>query len=158
MRLNVKELFAAALLGFAGLGFSGLSFAHDDPSHGPSPVGTWKTIDDKTGKVKSVVQIAEANGELQGKVEKVFSPPAESENPVCDKCAGERKDKPVIGMTIMWGLKQDGDEYTGGQILDPAEGKIYKCKIKVEDGGHKLHVRGFIGFALIGRTQTWVRE
>src|SRR4051812_19133396 len=74
-----------------------------------SPVGTWKTIDDKSGKVKSIIQITETNGELQGKVEKVFSPPAESERPICDKCEGELKGKPVIGMTIMTGLKKDGD-------------------------------------------------
>lgn len=124
-----------------------------------SPVGKWKTIDDETGKVKSIVMISDVGGELQGKVEKVFSPPAESENPICDKCEGERKDKPVIGMTILWGLKKTGDrEYEGGQVLDPAKGKIYKSKLTVSEDGKKLRMRGFIGFALIGRTQTWVRE
>jgi len=152
MQSIVRKIFCAALPGL--LFFCGVTFAAD----GASPVGVWKTIDDKTGKVKSVVHISENGGELQGKVEKVFSPPADSENPVCDKCEGERKDKPVIGMTIMWGLKKDGDEYKGGHILDPAEGKTYKCKIKVSDDGKSLNVRGYIGFALIGRTQTWVRE
>ncbi len=152
MQFTVRTIVCAALLGLLSL--SGFAFAAD----GTSPIGAWKTIDDKTGKVKSVVQVTETNGELQGKVEKVFSPPADSENPVCDKCEGERKDKPVIGMIIMWGLKKDGDEYKGGHILDPAEGKTYKCKIKISDDGKSLSVRGFIGFALIGRTQTWVRE
>jgi uncharacterized protein (DUF2147 family) len=124
-----------------------------------SPVGLWKTIDDETGKAKSVVRISEANGELQGKVEKVFSPPAKDPNPMCDECEGERKGKPVIGMTILWGLKKTGDnEWTGGQILDPAKGKIYKSKLSLAEEGRKLQMRGFIGFSLIGRTQTWVRE
>jgi uncharacterized protein (DUF2147 family) len=153
MQFTVRRIFCTALLGLLSL--SSPAFAADTATGGASPVGIWKTIDDKTGKV---VQVSEVNGQLEGKVEKVFSPPAESENPICDKCEGERKDKPVIGMTILWGLKKDGDEYKGGHILDPAEGKTYKCKIKVTDGGKALNVRGFIGFALIGRTQTWVRE
>jgi uncharacterized protein (DUF2147 family) len=140
-------------LAAAGLSVGVVAFANE-----PSPVGAWKTIDDKSGKVKSIVRIAETNGELQGVVTKVFSPPAENENPVCEKCEGERKDKPVIGMTIMSGLRKTGEEYTGGQILDPAEGKTYKCKIKVAEDGKTLQMRGFLGFSMLGRTQTWVRD
>lgn len=154
MKFTTGKFYAAALAGIAGLLVSGFAGAQD-----VSPIGTWKTIDDETGKPKSIVQISDVNGELQGKVEKVFSPPAESPNPVCDKCEGERKDKPVIGMTILWGLKKTGDrEYEGGQVLDPAKGKIYKAKLSVAEDGKKLQMRGFIGFALIGRTQTWVRD
>jgi len=68
------------------------------------------------------------------------------------------KDKPVIGMTILSGLKKDGDEYNGGQIIDPANGKVYKSKLSVVDDGQKLNVRGYVGMPMLGRTQTWLRE
>ena len=122
-----------------------------------SPVGTWKTIDDETGQDKSLVQITEENGELSGKVIKVINSD-EGPNPICKKCEGERKDQPVVGMTIMWGLKHNGDKWDGGQILDPNNGKTYKCKLQLTDGGEKLEMRGYMGFSLLGRTQTWVRQ
>ena len=123
-----------------------------------SPVGLWRTIDDKTGKEKSLVRIVEANGELRATIEKLFREPHEEPNPNCDKCPGERKNKPVLGMMIMTGLKKVGSEFEGGEILDPANGKIYRVKMWTAEGGKKLNVRGFIGVSLIGRTQVWVRE
>jgi uncharacterized protein (DUF2147 family) len=123
-----------------------------------SPVGTWTTIDDKTGKPKSVVEIYETrNGSLAGRVEKVLQSDR-GPNPVCDKCSGERKNKPVEGMVILWGIKQDGDVWDGGKILDPASGKVYSVKVTPIEDGKKLEVRGFMGFSLLGRTQTWVRQ
>ncbi|SEV87612.1 DUF2147 domain-containing protein [Luteibacter sp. 329MFSha] len=121
-----------------------------------TPVGKWKTIDDKTHEVKSIVEITENGGLLEGKVLQVLKSD-HGPHPKCTECSGERKDKPIEGMTIMWGLKKDGDEWSGGQILDPAKGKIYKVTIKLEDGGKKLDVHGYIGFSLIGRSQEWVR-
>lgn len=121
-----------------------------------SPVGKWKTIDDKTHEVKSIVEITENNGLLEGKVLQVLKSD-KGPHPVCDECDGDRKNKPIEGMTIMWGLKKAGDEWSGGQILDPAKGKIYKVTVKLEDGGKKLDVHGYIGFSLIGRSQEWVR-
>jgi uncharacterized protein (DUF2147 family) len=123
-----------------------------------SPVGVWRTIDDKTGKEKSLVRITEVNGEFRGTIEKLYREPHEDQAPNCEKCTGDKKNKPVIGMIIMTGLKHDGEMYTGGEILDPANGKTYKCKVWLEDKGKKLNVRGFIGMALLGRTQVWVRE
>ena len=123
-----------------------------------SPVGRWKTVDDKTGQVKSIVAIEDVNGEVRGRVDKIFAPPAPNANPLCDKCPDDRRNKPLLGMTIMWGLKKDGDEYTGGRVLDPENGKTYKCKLRVIEGGKKLELRGYIGISLIGRTQTWIRE
>ena len=123
-----------------------------------SPVGVWRTIDDKTGKEKSLVRIVEANGELRATIEKLFREPNEEPNPNCDKCPGERKNKPVLGMMIMTGLKKSGGEYDGGEILDPANGKTYRVKMWTAEGGKKLNVRGFIGVSLLGRTQVWVRE
>lgn len=123
-----------------------------------TPEGRWRTIDDKTHKEKSIVEIAEVNGELQGKVVKLLNRGDKPANPACDKCEGDRKGKPVIGMTILWGLKQDGDEWTGGSILDPENGETYDAKLSLKDDGRKLDVRGFLGISLLGRTQTWVRD
>lgn len=94
-----------------------------------SPVGLWKTIDDNTGKPRGLVRIMEVNGEYQGKVEKIFPKPGEDPEPKCEKCEGARRDQPVIGMTILWGLKKQGDEYQGGTILDPENGKVYRAKM-----------------------------
>ena len=127
-------------------------------AQGVSPAGKWKTVDDKTGKPASIVEVLEVNGELQGKVLTVFSPPSDTPTPICDLCSGDRKNKPVIGMTIMWGLKRSGAAYSGGQILDPDNGKIYRCNVTLVEGGKKLDVRGYIGISLLGRTQTWLRE
>jgi uncharacterized protein (DUF2147 family) len=127
-------------------------------AQGASPAGRWKTIDDKTGKPASIVEIAEVNGELQGKVLTVFSPPSDTPTPICDLCSGDLKNKPVIGMRILWGMKHDGAAYSGGRILDPDNGKIYRCNVTLVEGGKKLEVRGFIGISLLGRTQTWLRE
>jgi uncharacterized protein (DUF2147 family) len=123
----------------------------------PNAVGRWTTIDDATKKPKSVVTIWEENGKLYGKIEKLFREPNEEQNPVCDKCEGALKNQPILGMTILRDLKKDGSEWTGGNILDPGNGKTYNCIIAVEDGGKKLKVRGFIGVPLLGRTQYWVR-
>ena len=123
-----------------------------------TPIGVWKTIDDETGKPKSLVRITENNGELRGKIEKLFREAGEDQNPKCEKCEGNLKDQPVIGMTILIGMKKDGSEYNGGHILDPNNGKVYKSKLTVVDGGKKLDVRGYIGVPMLGRTQTWIRQ
>lgn len=130
---------------------AGSVFAQDG-----SPVGLWKNIDDETGKPKALIRITENNGELSGKIEKLFRAPNEDQNPKCDKCEDARKNQPIIGMTILWGMKQDGNEYTGGQILDPANGKIYKSKMSFDEA-NKLNVRGYIGVPMLGRSQTWIR-
>lgn len=140
-----------------GLASLALLLATSAMAQAPSAVGRWTTIDDETKKPKSVITIWEENGKLFGKIEKLFREPNEEQNPVCDKCDGALKDQPIIGMVIMRDLKKDDDEWTGGTILDPANGKTYKCKIAVEDGGKKLKVRGYIGMSLLGRTQHWVR-
>ena len=88
----------------------------------------------------------------------MFSPPAPSDNPLCDRCSGDRKNKPVVGLQILWGLKKDGDEYGGGRILDVETGKEVRAKLKLTDGGKKLEVRGFIGVSFAGRSVIWTRE
>lgn len=123
-----------------------------------SPAGLWKTIDDKTGKVKSLVRIHESAGEFQGKIEKLFRDADQDQNPKCDKCEGSNKDQPLLGLTILFNIKKDGDEFNGGKILDPANGKLYSSKLKLVEGNKKLEVRGYIGMPMFGRTQTWIRE
>jgi uncharacterized protein (DUF2147 family) len=137
---------------------AGLLAASSAMAQDASPIGVWKTIDDETGKPKSLVRITESNGELRGKIEKLFREAGEDPNPKCEKCEGNLKDQPVIGMTIITGMKKDGSEYNGGHILDPNNGKVYKSKLTVVDGGKKLDVRGYIGVPMLGRTQTWVRQ
>jgi len=122
-----------------------------------SVTGRWTTIDDETGKPKSVVRIWEEGGKLYGKIEKLFRAPDEDPNPKCVECDGELKDQPIIGMTILRDLEKDDDEWSGGTVLDPKNGKTYSCKVALEDGGKKLKVRGYLGISLLGRTQHWVR-
>jgi len=132
------------------------SAAWADPG---SPAGVWRTVDDKTGKERSVVRIVDMGGVYEGKVEQLLNrQPDDDPDGLCRKCEGERKDKPIVGMTILWGLKRDGDQYAGGEILDPKNGKTYRAKMKLLEGGKKLEVRGYIGISLIGRSQVWIRE
>ena len=126
-----------------------------------SPVGLWRSIDDHTGKAMALIRISETGGTLQGRIEKLFGVAAEP--PVlCDKCSGARKDQPVIGMTIIDGMRHEAEgkvnTYTGGTILDPDNGVIYKSRMALSDDGRHLQVRGYVGMPLFGRTQTWVRE
>lgn len=122
-----------------------------------SPVGRWKTHDDDTGEEKGIVRIREEGGKLYGVIEHVYPKPGLDPNPKCEKCEGAKKDKPVVGLEILWGLERDGDEWTGGRILDPENGKTYRCFIEVIDGGRRLKVRGYLGVSLFGRTQYWDR-
>jgi len=123
-----------------------------------TPVGVWRTIDDKSKQERSIIRITEDHGELKGVVEKLFDQPGDDPAHLCKECKDERKDKPIIGMTILWGMKKDGNSWTGGEILDPHNGKTYRCKITPAADGKSLNVRGFIGISLIGRTQTWLRQ
>jgi uncharacterized protein (DUF2147 family) len=123
-----------------------------------SPAGLWRSFDATTKQPRALIRVAEANGELTASIEKVFVLAGENPNPVCGHCEGDRKDKPILGMTILWGLKRDGDEYSGGQIFDPTAGKAYKSKVSLAADGEQLKVLGYIGMPLMGRTQVWVRE
>ena len=120
-----------------------------------TPIGRWKTVDDKTGKPKAIVQIYEEKGKLYGKIEATLDPKAKK---ICEECRDERKGQPIVGMVILRGLAMHGDEYSGGDILDPDNGKVYRCKVRIEEHGSRLSVRGFIGFSLLGRSQVWTRE
>ncbi|MEO6968996.1 MAG: DUF2147 domain-containing protein [Rhodanobacteraceae bacterium] len=149
----MRPAFRAVLLAAALLLPSVHAFAASD-----TPVGAWTQVDDETGKPKSIIEISQAaDGTLQGMVKTViFSD--QGPHPVCKLCDGARHNQPVEGMTIMWGVKRDGDVWDGGQILDPKNGKTYKVKLTLTDGGQKLDVHGYIGFSLLGRSQVWKRK
>jgi len=119
-----------------------------------SPLGTWTTIDDKTGKKRAVVSITQSGGKLYGTIRKVYKQAGDTG--YCKKCPGRFKNKKVVGLTFLWGLKKQGNNvWSGGRILDPKSGKIYRAKVTLK--GNKLYVRGYIGVSLLGRTQVWVR-
>ncbi len=119
-----------------------------------SVIGKWKTIDDETGVEKSIVEISEKNGKISAKIIEIFD--VQHRNRKCELCTGDDKDKPILGFTIIKGLTKEGNEYNGGKITDPKNGKSYKCYLTLESKD-KLKIRGYIGFALIGRTQYWTR-
>lgn len=140
-----------AALGFAAM--AGVLLLPARARAAGNPVGDWTTIDDETGQPKSVVRISERDGKLYGKILKLIDPP--EPNPKCKECSGSKRDQPIEGLEILWGLEPDGDEWSGGYILDPKNGKQYRCYIEVLDGGKRLKVRGYIGVSLFGRTQYW---
>ncbi|MBW4022759.1 MAG: DUF2147 domain-containing protein [Proteobacteria bacterium] len=120
-----------------------------------SPVGFWRTIDDKTHKPRAIVRIFPANGMLYGVVTAILDP--KYAGALCQDCGGDRKGQPVLGLQIIRGMKPAGDHWGGGTILNPQTGEVYHCQMHVGDGGQTLVVRGFIGFSFIGRSQTWQR-
>lgn len=136
-----------------GLLFSLLFVTHAGMSQ--TVLGKWKTIDDETGKPRSIVEIFERDGEVHGKIVKLFREPQEDQDPICNGCdeVDPRYKKKIIGMEILTGMVKDDDEYEDGEILDPKSGKVYDCKIWVD--GKDLKVRGYIGPFF--RTQTWLK-
>lgn len=115
--------------------------------------GIWKTYDEKTGEPLSHVKIYEKDDKLYGKIIKLLNP---TDDDICTACPGDKKNAPILGMEIMWDLEDQGDEFDDGEIMDPANGKIYSCKIWLENED-ELIVRGYLGFSLLGRSQTWYR-
>lgn len=131
--------------------------AHAWAQQAPSPVGRWTQIDDETGKPHSIVELFEEGDELRGRIVKGFPEPGETDSPICDKCPGQFRNQPIIGLVFMWGLKKHDDTWEDGHILDPDSGNIYSAQLRLIDGGRKLEVRGFLGMSLFGRTQVWER-
>ncbi len=117
-------------------------------------IGKWKTIDDETGKATSVIEIFEKHNKIYGRIVELLN--SKAKNPKCEKCEGEDKNKPVLGLIVIKGLTKDKEGYSNGKILDPKHGKVYKCSMSLETKD-KLKVRGFIGINIFGRTQFWER-
>lgn len=118
-----------------------------------SIIGSWKTVDDATGEEKSIIEIFDRNGKVYGKIVRIFT--TEYADPICEKCPEDdsRHNKKIIGMEIIKDMQKDENEYVHGTILDPQDGKIYRCKLWTE--GDELKVRGYWG--PFYRTQTWKR-
>jgi uncharacterized protein (DUF2147 family) len=144
-----KEAMNKKTLSTLALFFLAIFFAQSQ-----TVIGKWKTIDDETGKAKSIVEIYEKSGKIYGKVVDILE--EENKKRVCTNCSGDDKNKPILGMIVIKGLSKQGSEYTNGKILDPKNGKLYKCFITLETKD-KLKVRGYIGISLFGRTQYWYR-
>lgn len=117
--------------------------------------GKWENRAEDTGKVDSVIEVYEKEGKAYAKIVEITDP--NRQDNVCEKCEGENKNKPILGMDILTGLEKDGDEWSGGKILDPKTGKIYKCFITLKKAD-KLKIRGYIGFSLLGKTRYWYRQ
>jgi uncharacterized protein (DUF2147 family) len=121
-----------------------------------SPIGLWKTFDDKTGKPGSLVRIYPQDGKYFGRIEQSFTPGAETR--VCSACADQRRNQPIIGLLIIRNMTLRDGEYSGGDILDPDSGSVYHCKFHLENDGTVLGVRRYIGISLFGRSQSWRRQ
>jgi uncharacterized protein (DUF2147 family) len=126
------------------------------PAGGATPVGRWRTFDDKTGLERGLVEIEEQGGVLTGRIAGTLDPREATE--VCVACKDARKNLPILGMTIITGMHRNGDRWDGGEILDPQSGSIYHCSMRLKDGGAKMIVRGYVGLSLFGRSQSWLRQ
>ncbi len=152
MKLLNKVLKCCAVL--FSVGFLSHAYALD----ADTPVGYWKTIDDVSGKPKSIIEIYKTSANtLDGRVLKIFPSPGKDENEVCDACKGQKHNQRIVGMVVLEGIKQKGMIWQDGQILDPKSGKTYRCTLKPTANGTKLNVHGYIGLPILGRTQTWLR-
>ena len=120
-----------------------------------SPAGLWRTIDDATGKEKANVRITETAGVFTGKIEKLLDPAKQDSK--CDECTDSRKGQPVVGLTIIRNIKKGESHWEGGDILDAANGKVYRARLTLSEDNKKLDVRGYMGAPMFGRTQTWSR-
>jgi uncharacterized protein (DUF2147 family) len=120
-----------------------------------TPAGVWKSVDDATGKEKAIIRITEANGVFTGKIEKLLDPTKQDSK--CDECTDDRKGKPVVGLTIIRNVKKGDAHWEGGDILDAANGKVYRVRLTPSADNKKMDVRGYFGNPIFGRTQVWVR-
>lgn len=134
-----------------------IGLTHSAFAANTTPTGLWKSIDDNTGKPRSLIRISETNGEYTAVIEKGLLS-TDTGEAICDKCTDARKGQRIVGMTIINGMNQKGENLEGGEILDPENGKTYRCKMKLDKTGNNLEVRGFIGISLFGRSQIWTRE
>ena len=149
----MKFIHTAALL----FGFM-FSFFLANTAHAQDPaLGSWHTVDDDTGEIKSLVVLSLAeDGTMVGIIKKVLKKDAASD--LCDQCEGDKKDQPIEGMQFIWDVERTGKgEWENGQILDPESGTVYTSNITISDDPNELEVRGYVGISLFGRSQTWQR-
>jgi uncharacterized protein (DUF2147 family) len=152
----MKAFVSTATLALFTFVFAGMAAVTSQAADPQSPLGLWKTVDDKTGMPRAMVRIYLQGGKYFGRIEQSFAPGAETR--VCSVCTDERKNQPIIGLLIIRNVSLRDGQYGGGDILDPDTGSVYRCKFHLEKDGNILVVRGFIGISLLGRTQTWQRQ
>jgi Uncharacterized protein conserved in bacteria (DUF2147) len=131
--------------------------AHKLAAQEPSATGLWQQIDQDTGKSQGWFLIFEHNGVYEGAIAKMFMEPGEPPNPMCDKCKGDQKNTPWLGLTIIKGMQRKGLDYESGTILNPIDGNEWSALMKLSPDGQDLTVRGFLGFAMLGKNQYWKR-
>jgi uncharacterized protein (DUF2147 family) len=153
MAARSEEVIAIAKRWLLLVLFAALSASAQTVS--PSPMGTWRTFDDRTGKERSLVRIEETGGVLTGRIVAAIDPVDGART--CTGCDDDRKGKPMIGLEIIRGMRQQGDVWTGGRVLDPQTGSVYRGTMHLEEGGRKLVLRGYVVIPLFGRSQTWLR-
>lgn len=159
MRFRIAGALGAAVLQTALVSTIASAQSASLPSPAGSPAGLWHTIDDATGKPRAEIRISVVGDQLTGTVVRSLVPGEEGDK-LCDKCPGSRHNQPLIGMAILTGLRRDRDNpllWNGGEVLDPDVGKVYKAKVEVARDGKSLKMRGFLGVAMLGRTQVWKR-
>lgn len=122
----------------------------------PSIVGLWEQLDND-GRVGSWFRIYESSGVYRGDIVKMFVKPGEQGNPICTRCPGDQKNQPMIGLTLITGMQRKGLHYENGSILDPRDGSVYQARMELSPDGRSLTLRGFVGIALFGQSQTWRR-
>jgi uncharacterized protein (DUF2147 family) len=152
----MRACILSATFAWFTLLIAGIPASASQASDLQSPIGLWKTVDDKTGMPRAIVRIYVQDGKYFGRIERSFTPGAETR--VCSACTDERKNQPIIGLVIVRNMTKQDSVYGGGDILDPDTGSVYRCKFHLGKDGTVLAVRGFIGFSLLGRSQTWQRQ
>ena len=133
----------------------GLSSAYGQAATKQAFEGVWVSVDDVSNQRKSEISLYVEGGKLYGQIARLLL--EEDKGKQCAACKGDLKNKPIEGLTIIEGLEWDGTAWTGGKILDPANGKQYSCTLTLEDD-QTLKVRGYLGISLLGRTQTWYKS
>jgi uncharacterized protein (DUF2147 family) len=152
MQVTRLALFLTRFVVLALCASCALAAAVEDRS---SPVGLWRSLDDKTGHVRGLIRIALERGKYVGRIEWTDNP--EDQTNLCTHCPGDRKDTPIIGLAIIRDVERVGDAYGNGEILDPRNGATYGCTLRLEDDGRVLVVRGFLGIPLLGGSRRWYR-
>jgi uncharacterized protein (DUF2147 family) len=134
--------------------FTTLLFALSITINAQTIFGKWNSTNEETGNIDSIIEVYEKNPKAFAKVIEIKG--STRKNAVCEKCEDENKDKPILGLNILTGLQENEDEWSGGNILDPRNGRIYNCYIKLIKP-NKLKIRGYMGLALFGKTAYWER-